>query len=104
MVYNVVGMKKKIQKRVEVLEYKLPVTITPLEEGGYLARCEKLQGCMAEGETMEQALSFITDVARNIIDIRREEGMNIPLRVIEKADLKSKVELSIPLIYRLSHG
>lgn len=93
-------MKNKIQKRVEVLEYELPVIITPLEEGGYLARCGKLQGCMAEGETIEQALSYIIDVARNIISIRKEEGMKIPLKVIKKADISSKINFSIPLIYQ----
>lgn len=90
-----------MKKRINVLEYELPVTITPLEEGGYLARSEKLQGCMAEGETVEEALSYIVDVARNIIDLRKAEGMNIPLRVIKKEHAKSKISFSLPLAYHV---
>lgn len=85
---------------MNVLEYELPITITSLEEGGYLARCEKLQGCMAEGATIEEALAYITDVARNLIDIRKEEGMEIPLRIIKKAVEKSEIRFSLPLIYQ----
>lgn len=89
-----------MKKQTNVLEYDLPITITPLEEGGYLARCDKLQGCMAEGETIEQALTSITDVARNIIDIRQEEGMDIPLKIIKKATAKSEIHFSMPLSYQ----
>ena len=88
-----------MKKRVVVLEYELPITITPLEEGGYLARSEKLQGCMAEGETVEEALSYIVDVARQIIDFRKTEGMDIPLRIINKEHAKSKISFSLPLAY-----
>ncbi len=90
-----------MKKQVVVLEYALPITITPLEEGGYLARCEKLQGCMAEGETVEQAVSFLVDVARNIIDLRKEEGMDIPLSMIQATGAKAKMHFSLPLTYRV---
>ncbi len=91
-----------MKQQMNVLQYELPITITPLEEGGYLARCEKLQGCMAEGETVEKALAYITDVARQIIDIRKEEGMSIPLRVIKKTNAKLKIRFSVPLIYQFN--
>lgn len=92
-----------MKKQMRVLEYELPVTITPLKEGGYLAKCKKLQGCIAEAETVDQALVCIVDVARNIIDIRKEEEMSIPLRLIKKTDIKSKISFSIPLAYQ-SHA
>ena len=85
---------------MQVLEYELPVTIIPQEEGGYLAQCKKLQGCMAEGETVEEALSCVVDVARNIIAIRKEEGMKITLKLIKKTDTRSEIRFSLPLIYQ----
>lgn len=88
---------------MKVLEYELPITITPLEEGGYLARCDLLQGCIAEGETIELAFNYVADVARNIIDIRKEEGLDIPLRVIKKSAAKSEIHFSLPLTYQ-SHA
>ena len=88
-----------MKKQLTVLEYELPITLTPLEEGGYLARVEKLQGCMAEGETVEDVLSYITDVARQIITLRKEEGLEIPLRVMPEKQTKSKISFSLPLAY-----
>ena len=85
---------------MQVLEYELSVTITSLEEGGYLAQCKKLQGCMAEGETVEDALAHVVDVARNIIDLRKEEGMKIPLKLIKKTDTRSEIRFSVPLVYQ----
>lgn len=85
---------------MQVLEYELPVTLTPLQEGGYLALCKKLQGCMAEGETIEQALTYVVDVARNIIDIRKVEGIEVPLKLIKEIDTKSEIRFSVPLVYQ----
>ena len=93
-----------MRKQVQVLEYALPVTIKPLDEGGFLARCEGLQGCMAEGKTIEEAVEFIVDVARNIIDIRKEENLDIPLKVIKKIDSTSNSHIIVPLIYQSSHA
>jgi antitoxin HicB len=92
-----------MKKQMQVLEYELPVTITPLKEGGYLAQSKKLQGCLAEAETVDQALSYIVDVARNIIDVLKEEGMKIPLEVLKNTEKKSKINFSIPLSYQ-SHA
>lgn len=89
-----------MKKKMHVLEYELPVTITPLKEGGYLAKCKKLQGCMAEGETVQQALAHVVDVAHNIIDLRKEEGMKIFLKLIKKTDTRSEIRFSVPLVYQ----
>lgn len=72
-----------MKKQIQLLEYELPIAIVPLEEGGYLARCEKLQGCMAEGETVEEALRFVVDVARQIISLHKEERIEIPLQIVK---------------------
>jgi hypothetical protein len=38
--------------------------VEPLQEGGYLASCDEIQGCHAEGETVAEALANLEDVAR----------------------------------------
>ncbi|HSW87606.1 MAG TPA: type II toxin-antitoxin system HicB family antitoxin [Candidatus Saccharimonadales bacterium] len=93
-----------MKKQIFVLEYELPITIIPLEEGGYLARCEKLQGCMAEGKTIEKALEVVTDVARGIISLHKEENLPIPLRVLKKINTASNSYITVPLIYQTSHA
>ncbi len=56
----------------------IPVVIEPLEEGGYLATCEAIQGCHAEGETVAEALEILEDVARILLELRREDGLALP--------------------------
>ena len=58
--------------------YKLQLEIEPLEEGGYLAICPILQGCHAEGETIAEAIENVEDVARNLIELMREDGVVLP--------------------------
>jgi predicted RNase H-like HicB family nuclease len=56
-------------------EVPIPVRIQPLEDGRYLAICDVIQGCHAEGETVSEALVYIEDVARILLDLQREEGL-----------------------------
>lgn len=56
-------------------DYRLPVKIEPLEEGGYLAICPAIQGCHAEGRTVGEALDNLQDVARVIYDLCQEKGL-----------------------------
>ena len=86
-----------MRKKISVLDYEVPVTILPLDEGGYLARCKALQGCMAEGETIEEVLGIVKDVAKNIIAILQEEHMGIPLKVIP--DTTTYVHTLMPAFY-----
>ncbi len=58
--------------------YKLPIEIEPLDEGGFLAVCPILQGCHAEGETVADAIENVEDVARNLIELMREDGVPLP--------------------------
>jgi predicted RNase H-like HicB family nuclease len=61
-----------------VKTYRLPVYVETLEEGGYLAVCESIQGCHAEGETIEKALENIEDVAAIVVELCLEEGLPLP--------------------------
>ena len=53
----------------------IPVRIESLEEGGYLAVCEVIQGCHAEGQTISEALENLEEVARTLLEIQREDGV-----------------------------
>lgn len=60
------------------MRYKLAIEIELLEEGGYLAVCPILQGCHAEGETVAEAIENVEDVARNLIELMRGDGVPLP--------------------------
>ena len=56
----------------------IPVEIEALEEGGYLAVCDAIQGCHAEGDSVAEALENLEDVARVLLELRREDGLPPP--------------------------
>jgi predicted RNase H-like HicB family nuclease len=77
----------------------LPVEIEVLEDGTYLAICDAIQGCHAEGETIAEALDILEDVARILLELRKEDGLPPPPGLDElQADsvLSAKVVVSLP--------
>lgn len=60
---------------------KYPVTIRPLtkeEGGGYLAEFPDLPGCIADGETVEEALHQAEDALKAWLASAKEFGDEIP--------------------------
>jgi len=60
---------------------KYPVTIRPLskeEGGGYLAEFPDLPGCIADGETVEEALHEAEDALKSWLATAKELGDEIP--------------------------
>jgi predicted RNase H-like HicB family nuclease len=62
------------------MELALRVQIEELPEGLFLATSDELPGLIAQGRTVGEALDIARDVARKLIDARRErEGApNLP--------------------------
>ena len=58
--------------------YNLTVVIEKDEDGNFLAICPALQGCYADGGTMEEALEMIEGVIKMHIEDRLENGEVIP--------------------------
>jgi len=48
------------------------------EDGAFLAKIPELPGCLADGETQEEALRNVRAVARIWIDTAREMGRGVP--------------------------
>jgi predicted RNase H-like HicB family nuclease len=58
--------------------FTLIVTVEPQEEGGYLAICENIKQCYAEGETYEEAVENLKDVARICLELdAQREGVSL---------------------------
>jgi predicted RNase H-like HicB family nuclease len=58
--------------------FTLVVTVEPQEEGGYLAVCENIKQCYAEGETYEEAVENLKDVARICLELdAQREGVSL---------------------------
>jgi predicted RNase H-like HicB family nuclease len=59
-------------------KYRLNIEIEPLEDGRYLAVATNLRGCHAEGDTIAEAIDYVEDVARVIIEMCLKEGLPLP--------------------------
>ncbi|MFA5779161.1 MAG: type II toxin-antitoxin system HicB family antitoxin [Elusimicrobiota bacterium] len=78
-------------------EYLIPVSIEPLEEGGYLATSSVLQGLIAQGRTISETLEIAEDVARKIIESLIEHGDLLPKGLATLSGKKVKLEAQIPV-------
>ena len=55
------------------------VIITPTEEGGYVAECPSLPGCVSQGETRDETVENITEAIRGYIAALRHDGLPVPV-------------------------
>jgi predicted RNase H-like HicB family nuclease len=61
------------------MNLKYPVTIHVAPEGGFVAEIEDLPGCLAQGESIDEAYEEI-EIARKLwMETTYEDGQDIPL-------------------------
>ena len=79
--------------------FTLIVTVEPQEEGGYLAICENIKQCYAEGETYEEAIENLKDVAQICLELdAQQEGVSLEeflLRGEERKEYKVEMPLAV---------
>lgn len=80
----------------KVSQYELPLKIQPQKEGGYVVVCPIWSDCFAQGETVDEAVLEITAVAQSLIELYKEEGFKIPLKLASENRLENP--LSVPVI------
>ncbi len=78
------------------MEYRVPVVVEPLDEGGYYAECPLLQGCHVEGETYLEALENLQDAIRLQIEGRLKFGDPLP-PALTRVRHRKKFSLELPI-------
>ena len=79
-----VGHYEKLLQKIEnnpadVDAYQVTISALSVEDGGgFLAEVFELPGCMADGETKEEALRNISDAIVSGIETAKAEGRTIP--------------------------
>ena len=77
--------------------FTLIVTVEPQEEGGYLAICENIKQCYAEGETYEEAIENLKDVAQICLELdAQREGVSLEEFLLQ-GEQRKKYKLEMPL-------
>jgi len=86
----------KINKVIEVTEYLISIKIAVLEEGGYLATSDTIQGFIAQGRTIAETMEIAQEVARKLIESYIEHGNPLPFEL--ERPLKELIrEVKIPI-------
>ena len=60
---------KEIEK---YLGLKYPITLYEAPEGGFVTEIEELPGCLAEGETLEEAIDNIKEAIKLYLETKSE--------------------------------
>ena len=89
-------MSKKDLSYYTSLPYK--VEITPEEDGtGFNASIPDLKGCVAFGETVEEAYQIIAEIKQTWIEIALEQGWQIPEPTsVELKEYSGKFNVRLP--------
>ncbi len=77
--------------------YLYPIKIEVCEEGGFLAVCPSLQGCYAEGKTIEEAVDNLKDVIKIVLEYKKKHvrKFSIPRVSIEKRKILSDLNVAV---------
>jgi len=79
------------------MEYLVMIEIEPLEEGGYLATSDSIQGLVVQGRTIAETIEIAQDVAKKLIESCIEHGDPLPvtLEPAQKAKKTFKIPISV---------
>lgn len=87
------------KKTIDIQEYELPITIQEEKEGGFTAVCSLWEDCYAQGDSVEEVINEISYVASSLVELYKEEDMEIPLKLKKTEKNQSRgFSLNIPLI------
>ena len=86
-------MLKKITK---VESFELPLKIESQKDGGFIAKSSVWSDCYAQGDSVDEAVLEATAVAQSLIELYKEEGLKIPLKLTKKGASSSPI--TVPVI------
>lgn len=79
-------------------EVMISIQIEPLEEGGFLATSDDLQGFLAQGRTVAETIEIAQDVARKLIESYIEHDDPLPALVQKQLNKPSRTaKVRIPV-------
>jgi antitoxin HicB len=75
-----------------LMEYKIPLVLTPQPEGGYTVTSPLLPELVTEGASLDESLENVKDAFRAVMELYQELGRSFPEN-IQISDEKSLVWL-----------
>jgi predicted RNase H-like HicB family nuclease len=78
--------KRNFHALAKVLEYDLPVRVSKAN-GQFFAECPVWDDCYAQGDTVGDVINEVVAVAASLIELYKEEELEIPLRRSPRAKI-----------------
>jgi antitoxin HicB len=66
--------------------YRVPLVMTPQEEGGYTVTSPVLPGLVTEGDSLEEALTNVEDALRATLELYEDTGRPVPSGLVQDPD------------------
>ena len=66
--------------------YRVPLVLTPQEEGGFTVTSPSLPGLVTEGDSLEEALAHVEDALRATLELYEDTGRPVPDGLIQDPD------------------
>ena len=85
-----------LKKDTKVSSYELPLKIEPQKDGGFVATSTIWADCYAQGDSIDEAILEATAVAQSLIELYKEEGLKIPLKLTKENVSSSPI--TVPVI------
>jgi len=78
-----------------MVEQLITIKIEKLEEGGYLATSDSIQGLVAQGRTIAETMEIAQDVARKLIESCIEHGDPLPFIIKRRKPIIEDVKIPV---------
>ena len=66
--------------------YRVPLVMTPQDEGGYTVTSPVLPGLVTEGDSLEEALTNVEDALRATLELYEDTGRPVPSGLVQDPD------------------
>jgi len=77
---------KNYRRLARVFEYELPIKVSKAGRD-FFAKCPVWPDCYVQGDTVENVINEVTAVAASLIELYKEEDLEIPLMRAPRATI-----------------
>ena len=73
-----------------LMDYKIPLVLTPQPEGGYTVTSPLLPELVTEGDSLDESLENVKDAFQAVIELYQEMGRSLPenIQISDKNSLR----------------
>ncbi len=91
-------VKRNFKALAKIFEYELPIKVSKADSR-FFAECPVWDGCYAQSDTVENVINEIVAVAASLIELYKEEELEIPLERSPRAKvIHQQTTVKVPVL------